>query len=38
MSKYRREDDRVTREVIILAILYATLGSSLLVGLMKWLG
>jgi hypothetical protein len=33
-----RRDDQVTREVVILALLYATLGSSLLVGLMKWLG
>jgi hypothetical protein len=33
-----RRDNQVTSEIILLAILYALLGSSLLVGLMKWLG
>jgi len=34
----RRRDDQVTREIIALAILYATLGSLLLYGLFEWLG
>jgi len=35
---FKRKDDQVTKEIVILALLYAVLGSSLLVGLMKWLG
>ena len=33
-----RRNDQVTREVVALAILYATLGSLLLYGLFQWLG
>ena len=33
-----RRNDQVTREVVALVILYATLGSLLLYGLLSWLG
>jgi hypothetical protein len=33
-----RRDNEVTTEIILLAVLYTALGSTLLVGLMKWLG
>ncbi len=33
-----RRNDQVTREVVALAIVYATLGSLLLYGLLNWLG
>jgi len=33
-----RKNNDVTMEIILLALLYAGLGSTLLIGLIKWLG